>query len=247
MLRRTLPIVLSVLMALISYSASAEAQTEGNVQDDDAVHVETRRILAVLEADEQPGKAWWYGWGGVYGGMLISQSVGSHYVGEKVPGDYFEYEGFRANLAVGALGSSLGLLSVVLIPFPATSAAGELRDAPGRTPAERLKRLRLARRLLDRTASSERFATSIWVHIASTLVPAGLGAILYLKYDRLGSGLFTFVGGSAIGQVRIGTVPTTALREVEARGRGLAMALTPPQFVWSIAPHPGGAALRLTF
>ncbi|NRA32251.1 MAG: hypothetical protein HRU17_02820 [Polyangiaceae bacterium] len=246
MLLPTPPIVLSLLMTLTTFSGRVGAQTEA-VKADDATHTETRRILAVLEADEQPGNAWWYGWAGFYAGMLITQSVGSHYIGDKVPGDYFEYDGFRANLAVGALGSSLGLLSVVLIPFPATSAASELREAPGRTPAERLKRLHFARRLLERTARSERFAKSIWVHIASTLVPVGLGAILYLKYDRFGSGLFTFVGGSAIGQVRIATVPTSAMREVEARRRGSAMTLTPPRFAWAIAPHPGGAALRLTF
>lgn len=159
-------------------------------------------IYEALEADEKKSKSWYFAWLTTHTGLFALSTLNAIYM---KPGEFQkEYQ------AVGAVGNALGLVGTLAMPLPTVWAAGRLRDMPGDTLAQRRARLKRAEKYLERSAkvqtlNSEGRGTNFLWAIGSSL-------FLGLKYDRPWSAVANFFGAIIIGEIKIGTQPTTAKR-----------------------------------
>src|SRR4029079_13846678 len=86
-------------------------------------------------------------------------------------------KGTRTDMAVGAAASTLGVIPLGILPFPARTAWRHLARVPANSAAARRRKLAFAEHLLEAAASDEKLrrswvnhATSIGVSIAAGLV-----------------------------------------------------------------------------
>jgi len=158
--------------------------------------------------------------------------------------------------AVGAAVSSLGVLPLGLLPFPARRAAGVLRTLPEATPEERRRKLARAERLLRDSAAVEALNRS-WVnHVLGDAVSIGTGVVLAFGYRRpLGSAVFNAASGIALNELQIFTQPTQAIDDLGAYERSLGssggqsafIGQRAPETSWSLTPSAFGLSFSGRF
>ena len=197
--------------------AAAIALAPGIAGADPLTDAEVSRRIAWIARRLDRGTAasdrWWYAW---YAGFTATTAA------QALVATATTDPGLRADMAVGALGTSLGVVPLGLFPFEPRFAAADLSRIPGPTATARLHKLEVAERLLRESAEAEAFGRSWIAHALGVGVSLGLGLVLALSYDRPVSGLLNFAGGVAITELQIFTQPTDAidaLREYRAAHR----------------------------
>lgn len=202
----------------------------------------TKRLAFIedrLEAGRPAAERWSYGWFGAYVGSTVVQFGVA--LGTTDPG-------LRADMAVGAASSALGVLPFAAFPFTPRFASAELAELPARTPAERARKLRLAEKLLEKCADKEAFGHGWMMQVGVLTVNVGIGLGLALGYDRIRSGISTTLIGIAVSELQIFTQPTQAIDDWTAYQRGdLRRGEERSGVTWQIAPAPGGMALGASF
>lgn len=166
-----------------------------------------RRVASQLSDEASRARRWTIGWTIAYGALTAAQVI---------PAFFFDDEGLRADLVVGAATSAIGLLGVAVLP-PEVLAShstlarelddGLLRDECG--AGLRADQLRAA------AVADEAFATGPVMHLANAVVNIAAGLVLGLGYDRWASGAITAASGIAVGELQILTAPTN-LRDAPA-------------------------------
>ncbi len=161
--------------------------------------------------------------------------------------------GTRIDMAVGAAASTLGVIPLGVLPFPARTAPRDLARVPAGSPDERRRKLAFAEQLLEATAKDAKLRRS-WVnHATSISVAVGVGLVLGVGYGRPRSGLLSALGGIALSEVQIWTMPTAAISDFAAYQKldiepdtSLPAASSKASFSpmgFSLGPHPGGFSI----
>lgn len=192
-------VVLPFVWLLKTSSAWADAPTDAEVS----------RRLAFLENRLARGAAsanlWWSSW--YYGWTALTMG---QFVWAIVTPD----NGRRKDLAVGAASSTLGLLPLGVLPFPARTAWQDLSRVPATSPADRRRKLAFAEHLLKAAASDEKLRRS-WVNHATSIgVSIAAGLVLGVGYDRPTSGVLNALGGIVLSEIQIWTQPTAAITDL---------------------------------
>ncbi|MDI1442698.1 hypothetical protein [Polyangium sp. 6x1] len=239
---------LALLAASAISLAASSTQAEPPLRAAPPSDAEVVRRIDFLQARLDRGTAaanrWWYGW---YGGWTVLT------VGQGVIAIAVTDPGLRTDAAVGAVGSSLGLIPLGLAPFPARHAAADLRAVPASTPEERRTKLARGERLLRESAESEVLRRKWFNHVLCGTVSTSVGLVLALGYGRPVTGALSAVAGIALSEAQIFTMPTAAIDDWnEYRNTGgagsVGRARRPaPEFSWFVAPFAGGAVVGGSF
>lgn len=242
--RPLLTLLLALTIGLAPRAAAADTPRAAAPPSDAEV---TRRIAFIQERLDRGTAAadrWWYGWYAGWTALTVGQAALA--VGTTDAG-------LRADSAVGAVGSSLGVIPLGLFPFPARFAAADLRALPASTPDERRRKLARAEGLLKTSAEAEVFGRSWISHTLCGTVSIALGLVLGLAYRRPLTGALNAVAGIALSEIQIFTQPTAAIDDWseysrstgEAAGvRGLRVGASGlgsgvRGVTWSLAPMAG--------
>lgn len=236
--RTHLVFLLSSAISLAASSAKAEPPSDAEV---------TRRIAFLqtrLDQGTVAANRWWYGWYTGWSALTVGQGI----IAVAVPD-----RGLRADAAVGAVGSSLGLIPLGLVPFPARHAAADLRAMPEATPEERRKKLARGERLLRESAESEVLRRKWFNHVLCGAVSTSVGLVLALGYGRPVTGAVSATVGIALSEAQIFTMPTAAIsdwNEYQSGGGAGRLGRTQrpaPGVSWFVAPLAGGAMVGGSF
>lgn len=207
---------------------------------------EVSRRLAFIEArlarGAGPANLWWDSW--YYGWTALTMGQFVWAIATPDPGT-------RIDMAVGAASSTLGVIPLGILPFPARTAPRDLARAPSSTPEERRRKLAFAEHLLEAAAKDEQLRRS-WVNHATSIgVSISVGLVLGVGYRRPVPGLLNAIGGIALSELQIFTQPTAAIddfREYQKLGGepaapvpGVKAAPSPVGF--SFGPHAGGISV----
>jgi hypothetical protein len=205
---------------------------------------EVSRRLAFIEARLSRGAgaantwwdAWYYGWTALTMGQFVWA------IATPDPGT-------RIDMAVGAASSTLGVIPLGILPFPARTAPRDLARVPASTPEERRRKLVFAEHLLEAAAKDEELRRS-WVNHATSIgVSIGVGLVLGVGYRRPVPGLLNAIGGIALSELQIFTQPTAAIadfREYQNLGAeraSLTYEWKPPPVGFTFGPHQGGISI----
>ncbi|MBK9262577.1 MAG: hypothetical protein IPM54_22580 [Polyangiaceae bacterium] len=213
---------------------------------------EVSRRLAFIEArlarGAGPANMWWSSW--YYGWTALS-------MGQFVWAIATPDKGTRIDMAVGAAASTLGVIPLGVLPFPARTAQRDLARVPARSPEERRRKLAFAEHLLEAAAKDQKLRRS-WVNHATSIgVSIGVGLVLGVGYGRPIPGLINSIGGIALSELQIWTQPTAAITDFadyeKLRNESKpSTTMLPPKtngfpVSISIAPHPGGISISGSF
>ena len=213
-----------------------------SADDEDA----RRRILFVqqrLDAGTGPANCWWVAWYSAYAGLTVGQAALALGLSD---------QGLRIDMAVGALTTSLGALTLGAFPLEARFAAARLRALPESTPEQRQRKLGEAEGILRAAAEDEQLGISWVSHVLGNGVALVSGIVLAVAYDRPTSGAINFAAGVLLTEVQILTQPTQAIDDWHQYKRhGPAVTEEPDQGAahrdrgvrWVIVPQLGGAAI----
>lgn len=209
---------------------------------------EVSRRLAFIETrlarGTGPANLWWsscyYGW--------TALSMGQFVWALATPD-----KDRRTDMAVGAAASTLGVIPLGVLPFPARTAWADLARVPAASPLERRRKLAFAEHLLEAAAKDEKLRRS-WVNHATSIgVSIGVGLLLGVGYGRPMSGVINAVGGIALSEIQIWTMPTAAItdyseyRKLDGMPAALVPAILPKPTMSpvgiSLSPHPGGMSI----
>jgi hypothetical protein len=233
--RTTFPLGCAALAAITLTAAAAAAD-----EPDESV----RRKLAFLEdrltRGEPAASTWWNAWYITYLAATAGQAAVAGAVRDR---------DLRADMAVGAVSSALGVVPLGLFDFPARYAGTALRARPARTPAERRAKLALGEKLLRESAEAEAFGRSWLAHLGCVGVSALSGLVLAVAYKRGVSSLITVATNLAVGELQVWTQPTAAVRDWAAYQQGTLGApasAAPVRLGVALAPLDRGAAAALT-
>jgi hypothetical protein len=145
-----------------------------------------------LDAEALRCERWWWGWTLGYAALTLGQSAAWALVDER---------GTRADLAVGAATSLVGLGGMALSDLSPVAAA---RDAVRlRSPD--------VRNAVARAAEAEREGRRWWLHAANVALGIGAAAVLWLGYDRPVPGMVNGAIGIGVGEAQIWTQPDRLL------------------------------------
>lgn len=194
----------AITIGLAPLSAAADPPRAAAPYSDAEITQRIAFIQTRLDRATPAADRWWYGWYIGWSGLTVGQSVIAVAATDA---------GLRADSAVGAVGSSLGIGPLGVFPFPACTAAAELRSLSASTPDERLRKLKRAEGLLRNSADAEAFGRSWITHALSGTVSIALGLVLGLGYKRPVTGALNAVAGIAISEAQIFTQPTAAIND----------------------------------
>lgn len=211
---------------------------------------EVAKRLAFLEArlnqGEKAATLWWNVWFYGWEGLTMAQFAWALTTKDS---------GTRIDMAIGAASSTLGVLPLGLLPFPAKTAPQDLAKFAANTPntpTARRQKLIFAEHLLHAAADDEILRRS-WVnHAVSIGVSIGVGLILAVGYERPIPGLFNTIGGIALSELQIFTQPTAAINDLHDYQRfGITPTPTtkqkPASIGFNVGPHSGGLSLSGRF
>lgn len=232
--------VRGLLVVLAGALACSLSPSAARAEPPDA---EVAARLAFLDARLEAGTAaadrWWYGWFAGFGALTLGQYGIALAI--KDPG-------FRADMAVGAVTSSLGLLPLGALPFTPRLAAAELRALPEGRPGERRRKLARAEALLRKSAEAVAFRRSWLAHLAGDGVSIASGFVLAGAYHRVRSGILNGIVGVAIVELQIFTLPRAPIADQEAYARGAwGSAARPRGPSFGLVPAPGGLGIGAHF
>jgi hypothetical protein len=191
-------------------------------------------IQAALQTEAHRARVWTWGWGIGYGALTAGQGVPAFVVHD---------HGLRADLAVGAVTSGIGLASVVLMP-PEVLADAQLLSARLQADGEggnACDELALAERLLASAADDQRFGSGPVMHLLNAGLNVAAGLVLGLGFGRWSSGAVTAASGLLVGEVQILTLPTALIDSP------LGAAASPPAEHAMLVPWAGSGRAGLTF
>jgi hypothetical protein len=185
--------------AIVASSSRADAQCE-------AERDELRSIAATLDADARGTRVWYWSWMAAGTALIAGQGTAAAFV----QGD------LRVELVTGAA-ASVFIPTVLLVHPPlvlsdqplldarlkATTVAGSVGDSC--IAAQR------ARELLERDADDEALATGWFAHAFVVGGNIALGLLLGLGFHDWWGAAKQAVGGSAVGELQILTLPARAL------------------------------------
>lgn len=177
--------------------------------------VEVSRRLGWIEArfehDEDDVRRWYAGFIVAHvmlGGANIALAFGVEARANMDEGRWWNTP--AASFFVNAVGSTLGLLTL-LISTPPILGAGELmRSLPRASAAERLASLRLAEQRLQRSGEATAFVRGPLASTASALY-VGAGASMLVLLDLPVHGLVHALGGTILAQGRLLLAPSGPL------------------------------------
>jgi hypothetical protein len=196
--RRALSLALAAALAGAIVPAAA-AQPCGDAEQRLAL------VRERLRADARDARVWTWGWGLGFSALAAGQAGLALTRADR---------GERAELAVGAGKSALGLIPVLLVPVPAARDADAIdaRLSASAQPADRCAVVPEAEASLRRNAEAEAFAQSWLAHLGTAAVNGGGLLIVGLGYGRWGTGVAGALVGTLVGEINIFTRPTGALR-----------------------------------
>ncbi len=148
-----------------------------------------------LDAGREPARTWWIGWLAGFSTLAVGQGTAAL----RLRGH--AYDDLRPPLIVGAAGSAIGAIGLLLLPWPGTWASN--RD-PNVASAEH--RLHLI-------AAAEALTHSWKSHLAVTLVNATGSLVLWLVFRLPLNALANFVVGMAVGELQLYTQPVSGIRD----------------------------------
>jgi hypothetical protein len=222
-----------IVAATFAGSATARDVDCGAVPDVDARY---RRILTVFERGQSAAKVWWFGWTGGYAAATVAQGVLAGVTSDR---------GTRIDSVVGATESAIGVIAMlVAVPRTPMWASNELLRMDDDTPCARLRRLRRAEALLEKSADEEAQARSWYTQLIGGAINLAAPVVLWVGYQRYASGWYTLAPGLAAQEGQILTQPTAALAAWNSYAEKYAK---PRRASWVLAPLPGGAAVVGTF
>jgi hypothetical protein len=173
----------------------------------------TRTIAATLDRDARRTRVWYWSWMAAGTALLVGQAA----LATLVEGDA------RVEYVVGA-GTSVFIPGVLLLHSPRVLADAPLLDARladttvEGTLGDPCIALRRAREILRRDADDQALSTSWFAHVFVVGSNVAIGLLLGVgRHDWWGAAQQA-VGGSAVGELQILTLPGGALR---ARGLGV--------------------------
>lgn len=229
-----LPLVLSVGVPAYASDAPSDAEVSRRLD-----FIEARLGRASGGANLW-WNSWYLGWTALTTGQFVIALATSD-------------AGTRKDMAVGAAASSLAVIPLGILPFPAKTAARDLARFPGHSTMDRRRKLLIAERLLKSAADDEKLRRS-WVNHATSIgVSIGVGVLLGVGYDRPLSGFLNALGGIALSEIQIWTTPTAAIADFAEyqsfrRTTGNASFLpgarhAKPALRFSVAPGNAGMAI----
>jgi hypothetical protein len=236
---RQLLVLVSVISAGVAVSRGALAQGARRAPEPAAIDARYDEIHAALRRGRPAAKTWWHTWTWSYAALTAGQTVAAVAVNER---------GLRADFAVGAAQSAIGLVGMlVATPTTPIGAVSSLDAMDASTPKAREARLRRAERLLEKSADEEQQARAWYTQVAGGIVNLSGAFVLWLGYDRFATGWASLAGGVALTELQILTTPTAAIEDWNSyRTRGSIRPREPGRSL-SVAPAPGGAVLSGTF
>jgi hypothetical protein len=218
--------------------AAADSPSDADVSRR-LVFIETRLARAA-----GPANLWWsscyYGW--------TALSMGQFVWAIATPDS-----GTRTDMAVGAAASTLGVIPLGILPFPARTASRDLARVSSVSSHERRRKLVFAERLLEAAAKDEKLRRS-WVNHATSIgVSISVGLVLGVGYGRPVPGLINALGGIALSEIQIWTMPTTSIGDfaeyqkfrnapIDVLPRQPSPSTKSPVGI-SLGPHPGGLSI----
>ena len=196
---RSLPLVIIPIVVLL-HSSSGRTEPLSDAEVSRRLEfIETRLAKGTSSAN-----LWWNSW--YFGWMALT-------VGQAVFALATSDEGTRKDMAVGAASSTLGLIPLGLLRFPARSAARDLSQVPAGSSAQKRRKLIFAEHLLEAAAKDEKLRRS-WVNHATSIgVSIAAGAVLAVVYDRPRSGILNAIGGIVLSELQIWTTPKAAIAD----------------------------------
>jgi hypothetical protein len=195
----------SLLVGPLARTASAQSAEAPGPQHDCAET--TRTIAATLDRDAQRTRVWYWSWMAAGTALLVGQAA----LATLVVGDA------RVEYAVGA-GTSVFIPGVLLLHPPLVLGDAPLLDARlqattvGGAIGDPCIALGRARELLRRDADDEALATSWFAHVFVVGGNVAIGLLLGLGLHDWWGAAKQAVGGSAVGELQILTLPGGALR-----------------------------------
>jgi hypothetical protein len=195
---RNVSFAATVLVILLGTSSASAADSPSDA--------EVSQRLAFIEARLSRGAGsanlWWNSW--YYGWTALS-------MGQFVWAIATPDKGRRTDMAVGAAASTLGVIPLGVLAFPARIAPRDLARVPATSPESRRRKLAFAEHLLEAVAKDEKLRRS-WVNHATSIgVSIGAGLVLGVGYGRPVPGLINALGGVALAEIQIWTTPTAAI------------------------------------
>jgi hypothetical protein len=227
-------------LAFVVGASSAFADTPSDAE----VPQRLAFIEARLARATGPANLWWSSW--YYGWTALSMG---QFVWALTTSD----KGRRTDMAVGAAASTLGVIPLGVLRFPARTAWQDLAQIPAGSSAERRRKLAFAEHLLEAAAKDEKLRRS-WVNHATSIgVSIAVGLVLGIGYGRPTSGVINAVGGIALSEIQIWTMPTAAIHDYADYQRlrdssavfapmRLSNSTMPPVGI-SLRPQPGGVSI----
>jgi hypothetical protein len=145
-----------------------------------------------LRDEARRARTWRYVWSGVNAGLMVGSFAAVPLVEREARPDWI----------ISGIGSGVTLLCTWFVPLRVESASDELDALPEAEKATQWLRLRAE-------SAEDEHARVTWPwHVINFGLCAGTGAIIAFGYDHYWSGLFTTVGGTALGEVQLFTQPT---------------------------------------
>ena len=230
----------AVRVALTSFAAAtlvraAHAAPGRCVEVRDA-EARYERILTALERGKPAARLWWIGWTSGYSAATVAQGVLAAATTDR---------GTRIDSIVGAAESAIGVIGM-LAAAPRTPiwASDELITMDYHTACARVRRLRRAEHLLEKSADEEAMGRAWYAQLFGGVVNLAAPVVLWTAYRRYAAGWYTLAPGLAVQEAQVLTQPTAALGawnayKVEYGPRRRASV--------SFAPLPAGAAVVGTF
>ncbi len=230
----SLPLLALALATITTSARAAEERSDAEV---------TRRLAFIeqrLESGTAAADRWWYGWYAGYSALTVGQFVIALGVTDPKA---------RADYAVGAAASSLGVIPLAFVSFTPRFAAADLRVYPAATPEQRRRKLAAAERLLHAASDVELQGRSWVTHALGLSVSLATGLVLGLGYHSPRGAVLNSLGGVVLTELQAFTQPTAAIDAWRAYGLG--QITSPPTATnkprWGIVPQGMGLGFAAVF
>jgi hypothetical protein len=241
---------LALLGLLMTRGAAGAEPSPAEV---DGVDERYAAITGALDRGEASARLWWWGWTGIFTGILVGEGSVALATHDRT----------RADAVVGTVGAALGLGSMFLASRSAFTFRARLArmDSSRRacstptssvcdstSPEARLARLREAERILDEAANDEEQGRAWYTHVGGDVVTLVGSFVLWKAYHEYWDGWLNLVGGVIVNEAQILTRPRAAIRARRAYRDGT-LTVPPPGssvpggFTISVVPGVGGLSL----
>jgi hypothetical protein len=197
-------------------------------------------IAGGLERGAHRARVWSWGWGTAYATLTAGQLVATAFLDADRRRDFY----------VGAVGSTVGVLALAILPLKVIGDEKRLRRrlAAARETDDRCALLAYAEQLLVRDAASETFGQSALVRGGNVLFNLGLGAIIAFWFRHWENAALNTAIGIVIGEIQIQLQPTDVvdlLRRYRAGDLGATAPRARPRPLPTLVPAPIASGVGL--